>query len=231
MSASCAVAEMAVLESTDGRTIKVELLEKGEDKVKVKMNLKTFTIPFEKLSAESVKLVKEATIPTICDFRILGDFDKDSDEVSQDRRVSVPDGEGGYYDRIDTDSYRVDTITGTVTVENRDSREDSPKAELRVVTLCRGDDGDEVIRRDVLEIPAMSPLEELSFEIGESKSWHTQRGLKSFRPAGLPAGRYRGYIAAVVIDGRVVELKAVPVHYERDLKLARGLLGLPAPQP
>lgn len=222
--ATTADAETAVLESTDGRKIKVELLEKGKDKVKVKMDLKTFTIPFEKLSPESVELVKAAPIPTICDFRILGNFDKDSDKVSQDRRESVPDGEGGFTYEIHTDSYRIDTITGSVKVQNRDGNEASPKAELHVVTLCRGDGGDEVIRRDVLEVPPIEPLAERDFKIGESRSWHTHKGLNSFRPHDIPAGRYRGYIAAIVIDGRIAELKAVPVNYERDPEAVRKLI-------
>ncbi len=35
-------------------------------------------------------------------------------------------------------------------------------------------------------------------------------------------GRYSGYIAAVVIDGRIVKIKAVPSSYEQELGAAKA---------
>lgn len=226
-----ALAETAVLESTDGRKITVELLEKGKDQVRVKMGRKTFMLPLERLSEASVERVKSADIPTISNFKVMADFDKRSDEVSQDRTLSDLNPDGTTTHRVVSDSYRVDTITGSVTVQNRDSIDSSPEADLYVVTLCRGKKGDQEIRRDVLKVPAIEPLGEQVFKIGESRCWHTQRGLESFKPHGIAGGRYRGYVAAVVIDGRIASVKTLPDSYARDLPRIMELIRIGAPQP
>ncbi len=46
----------------------------------------------------------------------------------------------------------------------------------------------------------------------------------AMKPKSLVAGRYSGYIAAVVINGRIAEVKAVPSSYERDLEIVKGFL-------
>ena len=54
------------------------------------------------------------------------------------------------------------------------------------------------------------------------------RGIAARTPKGeiKVEGRYTGYIAAIVVEDRIVEIKANPSKYEDDLLVARRMLGL-----
>ncbi len=216
--------ETVQLKSVDGKIITAELLEKGKDKVKLKIGRKTYILPFTKLSEESTEIVKKANIPTICDFRLVGDFTKRGKKISKDRKVPYIDFEGRKQFRTMTDSYRLDTISGKVTVKNLDMKDSSPKAQLYVVVLCSFNNDKQVIRREVIELKAIERGKESNFDVGIAQIWHTERGDILEKPKGLVEGRYSGYIAAVVIDGRIVEVKSVPSNYERDLDAVRKFL-------
>ena len=199
------------LESSDGKKITAELLEKSKDKVKLKVGRKIYTLLLEKLSKESAKIVRNANLPTICNFKLIGDFTKRSKIIRSHRTES--DGSGGT--RVYTSSYRSDTISGKITIQNRDNKDTSPVAQLYVAVLYRGKGGVRVMLREVKQVGSIEPLSESKFDVAEAKIWHSKRGSPILRPRGL-AGRYYGYIAAIVIDGRIMEIKTMPGSYERN---------------
>lgn len=209
------------LESSDGRKIKVKLLEKSADKVKFKLGFKVHTLPLTKLSEDSVEIVKNANIPTICNFKLDVDFKKSGDKVSRNRQVTYSTSDGTST-RTETDSYRVDTITGKVTVKNLDTKDASPAAKLYVVVLINGTTKNQVIQRQVFTLEPIGKIGELHFKIPESKTNHTPRGQNIISSGNI--GRYSGYIAAIVIDGRIVEIDAASPGFENDIKSAEELL-------
>ena len=219
------------LESIDGKIITAELLEKGKDKVKLKIGRKNYTLLLAKLTKESAEIVKKAEIPTMCDFKLVGNFTKQRKEVSREREIPYTDHEGRAKIRKVFDSYKIDTVSGKVTVTNMDTKNTSPKAQLYVVVLSLNKGVKQVIRREVKELNTIEPRNKSEFDVGTARIWHTERGLSLNKPKGLVAGRYSGYIAAVVINGRIAEVKAMPSSYERDLETVRGFLKIPKVDP
>ena len=219
--------ETVELESIDGKKITAELLEKGADKIKFKVGWKTYTLPYTKFSNASVEIMKKADIPTICEFRLMGNFTKKNEEIRRSREEHYRDHEGKSKTRTITDSYRIDTISGKVTVKKLDRKEASPQAKLYVVVMSRNKGNKNVIRRQVMDLKAITPGKEMKFDVGEAKTWHSERGRSLNKAKGLTKGRYSGYIAAVVIDGRIAEVKAVPSSLEKDIDAVREFLEIP----
>ena len=116
------------LENADGKKIKAELLEKNNDKVKIRVGRKVYTLSLDKLSESSAALVRNADIPMICKFEIVGDMTKRGKKYTTSYTVS--DGEGGRTEMYR--SCRTDTVSGKIIIKNRDVKDPSPAAKLYV---------------------------------------------------------------------------------------------------
>ena len=81
------------------------------------------------------------------------------------------------------------------------------------------------MNHEVKNVGPIEPLEQTSFAISESSCWHTARGGHLGRGPSTQ-GRYHGYIAALVINDRIVEIKAVPGSYEREIDKAKEFLSI-----
>lgn len=216
----CGAAEILELTNKAGVTIKGKLLERREDGVTVQVGAKTFEIGYDQLTDETIGMLKAAEIAkrTSEEIRIEVDIKK-SGEIKKSGRVRVDD-----FGNVDdtTGSYRIDTISGSVTITNRNSRDDTAPGTLKVVILKRQDDGVVPMHAEVYALDALDALESRTFEIGESTSTHSAKGMAD--NVGKPQGRYVGYIAAFLVDGAVVAIRSLPSSYERDPDAAKLLL-------
>ena len=210
------------LESIDGKKITADLLEKGPDRVRLRTARKVYTLPFTKFSKESIEIIKNADIPTICDFKLSADFVKKSQEIRRTFREIYTDPES-----IVTYSYRLDKVSGKVTVRNLDRKEASPPAKLYVALLTRDKNDKKVALRKVIDVEPIMSGNESKFNIPEIETWHSPRGGDIIKSKDLSKGRYSGYITAVVIDGHIMEVKTVPSSYEKNLEAVRELLEIP----
>ena len=207
--------ELVELKNTDGKTVKVELLEKGLDKVKFKKGQKIHTLPLTKLSEESVELIKNADTPQISNFKILCDFDKKGKRHKWQTQ--------GVLDNYNH-SYRIDKITGKATLKNMDTQSMSPKAQLHMAILIRSGSSISATAHSVQKIKSLKPLEEVSFASKKTRVKHSEKGYTDSEHENVQKGRYYGYIAAIMIDNKIVAIKSVPDRYERDFTEAKKLL-------
>ena len=222
-------AETVDLLSSEGRKLEAVLLERGKDAVKVEVGRKIYVLPFDKLAAESVALVKAANLPVMCNFEILVDLKKRADKVERMRNETVRVG-NELMTQVVTDSYRVDEVDGEATVRNRDVADPSPAGVLYVAVLCNGKSGHNVMRLDQFALASLDPLSAKEFEVEKSKSWHSERG-KNFGKGNIKVeGNYAGYVAAVVVDGKIAAVKTSPPKYEQEPEEVRRLIGLAKPE-
>ena len=203
---------MLSLTNKAGVTIQGELLDRRDDGVTVKVGAKTFDIRYDQLTDDTVAKLKAVEVKerTSTELRIEVDMKK-SGEIKKSGRVKT-DNFGNVDDT--TGSYRTDTISGSLTITNRNSRDATAPGILKVVVLKRQD-------RDVVEmhsqsytLDALDALNSRTFDINPSTSTHSAKGMAN--NVGKPTGRYVGYIAAFMVDGEVVALKSLPASYERD---------------
>lgn len=216
----CGAAELMSLTNKAGVTIKGKLLERRDDGVTVKVGTKTFEIRYDQLTDDTVAVLKAAEIKarTSEELRIKVDIKK-SGEIEKSGRVTT-DNSGNVDDT--TGSYRTDTISGSVTITNRNSRDDTAAGVLKVVVLKR--QGRDVVPMHTQSYPldVLDALESRTFDIDPSTSTHSAKGMAN--NVDKPQGRYVGYIAAFLVDGEIVALKSLPGSYERDPDTAESLL-------
>lgn len=207
-----------VLENVEGKKIEGILVGKDAESVEVKVKSKAFTIPLSKLSEESLAIVKATPLPMICDFTIKVEISRNSKthKSSSTRRVGNSMVES-------KSSYRSNRIAGDVSVTNRDTKHTSPEAEIYVSVLTTGDRGIQVIQRDRFALEPIKPLGDLNFVLSESVVVNSPRG-DDVQLSGQYQSRYYGYIAAVVVKGRVVEIDSSHANYKEDAKEAFRLL-------
>ena len=213
--------DLVELESNDGRKLTAELVEKSNDKVKIKVGHQIYVLPFDKLSEDSANLVKKANIPPMCDFKLDGDITKRTKTHRSSKTVPAGKGET----RQEYSSHKTDTVEGKVVVENSDVREKSPAAQLKIVVLAKDENKIFVLNQVSHAVPEIEPLKSLEFSIDKAHASHSYRGQKTINNYASVKGSYYGYIAAVFVDNRIVAIKSVPVTYERDLEEAKKVLG------
>ena len=98
--------------------------------------------------------------------------------------------------------------------------------------LVRSDSSISATAHSVKKIKSLKTLEEITFASQSTEVKHSEKGSTSTSPYGNTdtlKGRYYGYIAAVVIDNKIVEIKSVPNRYEQDLPEAKKLLKISVP--
>jgi hypothetical protein len=216
----CGAGEELSLTNKAGKTIRGELLDRREDGVTVKIGSRTFEIPYAQLTDDTVAKLKAAEIRERISTEIRIEVDiKKSGEIKKSGRVRVDD-----FGNVDdtTGSYRIDTISGTVSITNRNSRDATAPGTLKVVILKR--QGREVVQMHSQSYPldALDALESRTFDLDPSTSTHSAKGMAD--TVGKPQGRYVGYIAAFEVDGELVAIRSVPGSYERDPDAAELLL-------
>ena len=69
------------LENREGKAIVAKLVGKGEDWVRIEVRGRTHTLPLDKLSDESVALIKQTQLPEVADFRIEVDIKKQGKKI------------------------------------------------------------------------------------------------------------------------------------------------------
>lgn len=216
------------LESSDGKILEVILLEKSDDRVKVKIQSKFYTIPFSKLSEASIATVRAARIPVLSDFRIAVDISRNSKKsTSTSTSRGTTTGAGGRPTSTTYQhhsSHRTNRIAGTVTISNRDTKHISPNAEVHVSVLTSGKSGISAITQDRYTLGPIKSLGETTFNLSESVVTNTVRGDPAL--SGGPQRRYYGYIAAIVIEGKIVAIKSSHESYEDNVEEASRFLGI-----
>lgn len=216
------------LESSDGKKMAVILLAKSDDRVKVKIQSKFYTIPFSKLSEASVGTVRAAGIPVLCDLEIRVDISRNSKKsTSSTTSRGQTTGAGGRPTNTSVEHYsshRSNRIAGTVTISNRDGKHASPNAEVRVSVLTSGKSGISAITQDRYTLGPIKSLGETTFNLSESVVKNTVRGDPAL--SGGPQRRYYGYIAAIVIDGKIVAIKSSHEPYEENIEEASRFLSI-----
>ena len=211
---------MLSLTNKAGVTIKGALLERRDDGVTVQVGPKRFEIRYDQLTDETVDMLKAVKIEERTSEQIRIDVDiKKSGEIKKSGRVRTDD-----FGNVDdtTGSYRIDTISGSVTITNRNSQDATAPGTLKVVILKRQERDVVQMHTEVYPLDALDTLESMTFEIKPSVSTHSAKGMAgNFNKA---QGRYVGYIAAFYAKGEIVAIKSLPGSYERNMVEATKLL-------
>ena len=228
--------EILKITNKEGKIVEGVLRAKDETSATIEIKNRNFKLPFEKLSAESVALIKKSTPQVVVSKRFKLDVDvKKRGETNRSASTRPIRSLNGEFDtEISTSTTRVHKIDGAITVSNRHNSLSTAPSELEFVMLVRN--GGKVSPMNFLSSPieAVEPLKEKKVDIpfvsiqGKTKV----TGATGYRTPpktisqnfGTLTGTYYGYICAIYQDGKIVECKSIPASFERDLESVASIL-------
>ncbi|WP_411827171.1 hypothetical protein [Luteolibacter sp. AS25] len=234
-------AETVELESKAGSKTEVELIDRGPQSVRLKTGGKYVRVDYADLTAESVKTIKASNIPLITKLEIQVNVNLDREEVKQastgKKGASGKAGKGGKgkSSKNNVKSTTIYTVSGSVTVSNKDNAAASPAGNIHV-SILSSDPEHEVLSNETLSLQSLDPFGESSFDLATFTTKEAQDQPASTKGKTTAAnqaatktdaqGKTSGWVAAVVVEKQIVAFAASSTHLEPRSDRAIDLLKL-----
>ena len=200
------------LTNTEGKAIQGTLLAKTETVAVVQMGERAFTIPFDRLSEQSVELIQKTKQgpPRSRKFGLNVNIRKRGEtHRSVDEWISS--------------SYRIDEVDGKISVTNKHNSLNSRAVTVRIAILIKEDKKPKTLMLKSYQLDSLEPFASKEFDIPLARIRHSEKGTRS-TSTGYTYGKYFGYIAAIYEGSKLIALKSVPSTYERDPDKAENFL-------